>query len=97
MLSFFSLCFVSDFFEVAMIPFSFPTSMEQLACTWSIDVSRPRGHLDWDVLLGGGETFSYAEINERFKMKEQLNLYPLPTFFYTYYSPPVLIYKLRLI
>lgn len=41
--SLFSL-FCQCFFEVAVIPFSFPPSTEQLLCTWSTDVSRPTGH-----------------------------------------------------
>lgn len=53
----FFLCFSSGSFEVAMIPFSFPPSIEQLACTWSIDVSCPRGHLDKGTLFVAGNFF----------------------------------------
>lgn len=50
---------VNGFFEV---PFNFPPSIEQLACTWFIDVSRPRGHLDEGCLLCGKELFHMQKL-----------------------------------
>lgn len=41
-----------DLFEAIVIPFSSSTSMEQLACTWSIDVSRHRGRTNLHVFCG---------------------------------------------
>lgn len=55
--------FCQCFFEVAVIPLSFPPSSEQLACTWSIDVSRPRGYPEWASLFVMA-TFSHAKIND---------------------------------
>lgn len=44
--------FDKDLFEAIVVLFSSWSWKEQLACTWSIDVSRPRGHTNLHVFCG---------------------------------------------
>lgn len=59
----FFLWFANSFFEVAMIPFNIPPSIEQLARTWFIDVTGPGVTLTIVPSLWR-RTFSYAKIND---------------------------------
>lgn len=51
----FFICSSTGLFEVVVILFTFPPSIEQLAWTQSIDVSRHRGHLHPGILSADTE------------------------------------------
>lgn len=74
--SLFPLQFNKDLFEAIMIPFCSSTSMEQLACTWSIDISRRRGHSNFHV-------FCYPEIISDFNIKRLPSVFTLHLFRHT--------------